>query len=171
MANISSSEYPISTTSVRNVIFTKHVFRRSLSSFLVSLPRLYSVSSAPALMVSFVGSLLRPVSSLQLSSSSGDASPSAILLILSPTSPSYSPDYAKDTFLQGSWPRRNPLSLSVCCVFRHSGNGLDEGGRFIPADIVGVHTLSLLLSSWVTHGRATEDNHTQHTGSKLDVFK
>ena len=27
--------------------------------------------------------------------------------------------------------------------------------------IVGVHTLSLLLSSQVAHGRATEDNHTQ----------
>ena len=36
----------------------------------------------------------------------------------------------------------------------------DGGGRIIPADIVGVHTLSLLLSSRVAHDRATEDNHT-----------
>ena len=38
---------------------------------------------------------------------------------------------------------------------------LDGGGRLIPADIVGVHTLSLLLSSQVAHDRATEVNHTQ----------
>ena len=38
----------------------------------------------------------------------------------------------------------------------------DGGGRFIPAYIVGVHTLSLLLSSRVAHDRASEDNHTQH---------
>ena len=47
---------------------------------------------------------------------------------------------------------------------RHSGcirDGLDGGGRFIPADIVGVHTLSLLISSRVAHDRAKEDNHTQ----------
>ena len=37
----------------------------------------------------------------------------------------------------------------------------DGGERFIPAYIVGVHTLSLLLSSQVSHDRATEDNHTQ----------
>ena len=36
----------------------------------------------------------------------------------------------------------------------------DGGGRIIPADIVGVHTLSLLLSSRVEHDRATKDNHT-----------
>ena len=41
-------------------------------------------------------------------------------------------------------------------------DGLDGGGQFIPADIVGVHTLSLLLSSRVAHDRATEDNYTQH---------
>ena len=40
----------------------------------------------------------------------------------------------------------------------------DEGGRFIPAGIVGFHTLSLLLSPLVAHDRATEDNHTHHTG-------
>ena len=34
----------------------------------------------------------------------------------------------------------------------------DGGGRFIPAYIVGVHTLSLLLTSRVAHDRATEDN-------------
>ena len=50
----------------------------------------------------------------------------------------------------------------------HSGyirHGLDGDGRFIPADIVCVHTLSLLLSSRVAHDRATEDNHTQQTES------
>ena len=36
----------------------------------------------------------------------------------------------------------------------------DGGKRFIPADVFGVHTLSLLLSSRVAHDRATEDNHT-----------
>ena len=36
----------------------------------------------------------------------------------------------------------------------------DGGGRFIPAGIVGLHTLSLLLTSLVAHDRATEDNHT-----------
>ena len=52
-------------------------------------------------------------------------------------------------------------------MFRRSGTrGINEmvsdgGGRFIPAYIVGVHTLSLLLSSRVAHDRATEDNHTQ----------
>ena len=37
----------------------------------------------------------------------------------------------------------------------------DGGGRFVPAGIVGLHTLSLLLSSRVAHDCATEDNHTQ----------
>ena len=40
----------------------------------------------------------------------------------------------------------------------------DGGGRFIPVGIVGVHTSSLLLASLVAHDRATEDNHTHHTG-------
>ena len=40
----------------------------------------------------------------------------------------------------------------------------DGGGRFIPAGIVGFHTLYLLLASLVAHDRATEDNHTPHTG-------
>ena len=40
----------------------------------------------------------------------------------------------------------------------------DGGGQFIPAGIVGLHTLSLLLASLVAHDRATEDNHTTHTG-------
>ena len=40
----------------------------------------------------------------------------------------------------------------------------DGGGRFIPAGIVGLHTLSLLLASLVAHDRATEDNHTHHIG-------
>ena len=43
---------------------------------------------------------------------------------------------------------------------------LDGGGRFIPADIVGVHILSLLLSSQVAHDRATKGNHTQE--GKID---
>ena len=36
----------------------------------------------------------------------------------------------------------------------------DEGGRFIPAGIVGLHTLSILFSSLVAYDGATEDNHT-----------
>ena len=47
---------------------------------------------------------------------------------------------------------------------RHSGymrDGLDGGGRFIPDDIVGVHTLSLLAASREAHDHAT-DNYTQH---------
>ena len=40
-------------------------------------------------------------------------------------------------------------------------DGLRWGGRFIPDDIVGVHTLSLLASFRVAHDRAT-DNYTQH---------
>ena len=40
----------------------------------------------------------------------------------------------------------------------------DGGGRFIPAGIVVLHTLSLLLASLVAHDRATEDDHTHHTG-------
>ena len=45
----------------------------------------------------------------------------------------------------------------------------DGGGRFIPAGIVDLHTLSLLLASLVEHDRATEDNHTrarEHTGKE-----
>ena len=41
----------------------------------------------------------------------------------------------------------------------------DGGGRFIPAGIVGFHTLSLLLAFLVAHGRETEDTHT-HTGKE-----
>ena len=41
----------------------------------------------------------------------------------------------------------------------------DGGGRFIPAGIVGFHTLSLLLASLVAHDRTTEDSHTHHTGT------
>ena len=42
---------------------------------------------------------------------------------------------------------------------------LDGGGYFIPADIFGLHALSLLLLSFVAHGRATEDTHS-HTGKE-----
>ena len=45
-------------------------------------------------------------------------------------------------------------------------DGLDGGGRFIPDDIVDVHTLSLLLSSRVAHEHAT-DYYTQHNIRKL----
>ena len=49
----------------------------------------------------------------------------------------------------------------------------DGDGWFIPAGIVGFHTLSLLLASLVAHDRATEDNHTHHTGrvSYTDIKK
>ena len=72
----------------------------------------------------------------------------------------------KTLFRRVPGPRRNSSALSV---FRRLGtqgiyeNGLDGGGRFIPADIVGVHTLHLLLPSRVAHDRATEDNHTQQS--------
>ena len=36
-------------------------------------------------------------------------------------------------------------------------DGLDGGGRFIPADIVGLQTLSLLASSRVAHDHATDN--------------
>ena len=39
---------------------------------------------------------------------------------------------------------------------------LDRGGRFSPAGLVGVHTLSLLLSSQATHDRAA-GNKRSHT--------
>ena len=45
----------------------------------------------------------------------------------------------------------------------------DEGGRIIPASIVGFHTLSLLLASLVAHDRATEDSHTTHTGKERQL--
>ena len=47
----------------------------------------------------------------------------------------------------------------------------DGGGRFIPADIVGVHTLSLLTSSRVAHDHAT-DNHypDQHNKQHQDTL-
>ena len=38
---------------------------------------------------------------------------------------------------------------------------LDGGGRFSPAGIVGVHTLSLLLSSHTAHDRGAVDSHIQ----------
>ena len=41
---------------------------------------------------------------------------------------------------------------------------LDGGGRFSPVSIFGLHTLCLLLASLLAHDRATEDNHTHHTG-------
>ena len=43
----------------------------------------------------------------------------------------------------------------------------DGGEQFIPDGIVGLHTLSLLLAPLVAHDRATEDNHTHHTGRVL----
>ena len=42
---------------------------------------------------------------------------------------------------------------------------LDGGGYFIPADIDGFHTLSLLLASLVAHDRAKEDTYT-HAGKE-----
>ena len=36
---------------------------------------------------------------------------------------------------------------------------LDGGGHFIPADIFGLHTLSLLLASRAVHDRVSEDTH------------
>ena len=42
---------------------------------------------------------------------------------------------------------------------------LDGGGHFIPAGIDDLHALLLLLTSLVTHDRATEDTHKHHTGN------
>ena len=39
---------------------------------------------------------------------------------------------------------------------------LDGGGHFIPEDIFGVHTLSLLISSQAAHDRATEVTRTHN---------
>ena len=36
-------------------------------------------------------------------------------------------------------------------------NGQHGGGRFVPADIVGAHTLSLLASFRVAHDHATDN--------------
>ena len=65
----------------------------------------------------------------------------------------------------------NTIYFCTACVSYalHSGymrDGLDGGGRFIPADIVGVHTLSLLASSRVAHDHATEHICTQHDTRK-----
>ena len=49
---------------------------------------------------------------------------------------------------------------------------LDGGGRFSPAGIDGLHTLSLLLSSQAAHNRATVDSHTHnitHDKSRLTL--
>ena len=46
---------------------------------------------------------------------------------------------------------------------------LDGGGHFIPADIFGLHTLSLLLASRAAHDRATEDTRT-HTGKEHQIL-
>ena len=43
------------------------------------------------------------------------------------------------------------------------------GGRFIPSDIVGVHTLSLLTSSRVALDRTTEHNHTQQAETTTPI--
>ena len=47
----------------------------------------------------------------------------------------------------------------------------DGGGRFIPAGIVSFHTLYLLLAFLVAHDRATEDNHTHHTGKERQTLQ
>ena len=43
---------------------------------------------------------------------------------------------------------------------------LDGGGQFIPPGVVDIHKVSLLVASLVAHDRATEDNHTHHTGKE-----
>ena len=39
---------------------------------------------------------------------------------------------------------------------------LDGGGRFSPAEIVGIHTLSLLLSSQAVHDHAAGNTRDKH---------
>ena len=46
---------------------------------------------------------------------------------------------------------------------------LDGGGHFIPAGILGLHTLSLLSSSQAAHDRATEGICT-HTGKEHQIL-
>ena len=46
---------------------------------------------------------------------------------------------------------------------------LDGGGHYIPAGILGFHTLSLLLAPLVAHDRATVDNHT-HVGKEHQIL-
>ena len=97
---------------------------------------------------------------------SGDASPSAVLSIICSTSPSY----IKKNFLTGSLVRNRQESYSPAKRVLWSGTRVtcervsDGSGRFILAGIVGFHTLSLLLAPQVAHDRATEDDHTHHTG-------
>ena len=43
---------------------------------------------------------------------------------------------------------------------------LDGGGQFIPAGIVDIHKVSLMLASLVAYDRATDDDHTHHTGKE-----
>ena len=56
---------------------------------------------------------------------------------------------------QQRWPFRRFGTRGLCKMVS------DGGGRFIHAHVVGVHTLSLLISSRVAHDRATGDNYTQ----------
>ena len=68
------------------------------------------------------------------------------------------------------------LSLSVFSMVPNRVIGeivLDGGGRFSPAGIFGLHTLSLLLSSRATHDRAAEvtREHTiQHTRENTNTW-
>ena len=56
------------------------------------------------------------------------------------------------------------MVVSLSRISGYMRDGLRWGGRFIPGDVVGVHTLSLLTSSWVAHDRTTEHNHTHRQG-------
>ena len=57
--------------------------------------------------------------------------------------------------------RHGVLSVFVGSALRVYARWSGWDGRFIPDAIVGVHTLSLLVSSRVAHDHATEDNYTQ----------
>ena len=123
---------------------------------------LLGVASTPVLGVLsagsdvlLVGSFLLPVSSLQLSSQRW-------LFAFGGTrnsSPYFSIVYKKTFSSQGPSSETDRSPVVPLSVFGWFGTRVtcemvsDGGGRFIPAGIVGFHTLSVLLASLVAHDR------------------
>ena len=113
--------------------------------------------------VSFVGSLLPPVSSLQLSLSSGDASPSAVLALHRILR------VIQKTLSLGVPGRDKQESFTAkrvaCFVVRHSGymrDGLRWGRAIYPCLYSWcTHIIFITFVPGSTYDRTTEDNHTQ----------
>ena len=90
------------------------------------------------------------------------------------SSASLIPSYIKSTVSQGPRledrrpsrrPSRDPLPLSKLSMVPNQVIGelvLDGGGNFSPAGIVGVHSLSLLLSFQAAHDRAAGNTRETH---------